>query len=112
MSRSPRGNGRLGSRRRVNIDRSTRWPRFPLLGRDESGGEGPTRGPYFDERYPDGSLRDVRLDLVTQLGDELVRDDEDEDLCSFHGLRDVWNSDLDIIIIINIRFDKTEHIKR
>lgn len=32
--------------------------------------------------------------LVTEAGDELVRDHKDEDLCSFDGLGDVRNSDL------------------
>ena len=50
---------------------------------------------YFDERYPDGSLGDVGLNLVTEFGDELVRDDEDEDLRSFDGLCDVGDGDLE-----------------
>lgn len=52
-------------------------------------------GSYFDERDPDGSLRDVRFHLITQFGDELVRDHKDEDLCSFDSFCDVWNGDLE-----------------
>lgn len=55
---------------------------------------GTTTGSYFDERDPDGSLSDVRLHLVTEFADELVRYHEDEDLCSLHGFGDVWNGDL------------------
>lgn len=51
-------------------------------------------GSHFDERYPDGSLRDVGFHLVTEAGDELVRDHKDQDLRSFDGLSDVGNGDL------------------
>lgn len=54
-------------------------------------------GSHFDERYPDGSLCDVGFYLIAQFGDELVRDHEDEDLCSFDGLCDLWNGDLENI---------------
>lgn len=56
---------------------------------------GTMTGSHFDERYPDGSLHDVRLDLVAEFADELVRDDKDQDLCSLHCLCDVWNSNLE-----------------
>lgn len=56
---------------------------------------GTMTGSHFDERYPDGSLSDVRLHLVAEFADELVRDHEDEDLCSLHGFGDVWNGDLE-----------------
>lgn len=51
-------------------------------------------GSYFDERYPHGPLRDVRLHLIAEFPDELVRDHKDEDLCAFDCVCDVWNSDL------------------
>lgn len=49
---------------------------------------------YFDERYTDGSFCDVRLDLITDFADELVRDHKHKDFGSFNSLRDVWDSDL------------------
>lgn len=49
---------------------------------------------YFDEWYPDGSLRDVSSHLVTDAADELMRDHKHQDLCSFDGLCDIWNSHL------------------
>lgn len=51
-------------------------------------------GSYFDERYADGSLCDVGLDLIAEFADELVRDHKHQDLCSFDGLRDVRDGDL------------------
>lgn len=51
-------------------------------------------GTHFDERYPDGPLRDVRLHLITEFADELVRDYKDEDLRPFHGLCDLRDGDL------------------
>lgn len=52
-------------------------------------------GSHFDERYPDGSLRDVRFHLIAEFANELVWDHKDEDLCSFDSFCDVWNSDLE-----------------
>lgn len=53
--------------------------------------------PYFDEGYPDGSLRHMRLHLVAEFANELVRDDEDEDLGSLHGFSYVGNSHLETV---------------
>lgn len=52
-------------------------------------------GSHFDERYPDGSLGDVRLHLITEFADELVRDHENKDLCPLHSVCDVWNGNLE-----------------
>lgn len=51
-------------------------------------------GSYFDERYPDGALRDVRFHLITDVADELMWDYKDKDLCSFDSFCDVGNGDL------------------
>lgn len=51
-------------------------------------------GSYFDERDPNSSLCDVRLHLIAELPDELVRDHKDEDRRSLNGLCDVWNGHL------------------
>lgn len=43
-------------------------------------------GSYLDKGDPDGSTCDVRLHLVTDVADELVRDHKDQDLGFSHGL--------------------------
>lgn len=46
---------------------------------------------YFDERHSHGVLLDVILNGVTHSQNELVGHHEDQDVGSFHRLRQVWN---------------------
>lgn len=46
---------------------------------------------YFDERHSHGVLLDVLLNGVTHSQNELVGHHEDQDVGSFHRLRQVWN---------------------
>lgn len=63
------------------------WTRSPDL--DQECGRA-----HFDEGDPDGSVLHMSFHLVTQASDELMRDDENDDLCSSDGVTDVWERTL------------------